>query len=83
MMRSAVSRTEQMLAAPVVSARLLRDDPDWAALSHPVLVLALAGAVALAAFTSRIAAPYNGVVAVTLPLTPRFGGILHEHHRAS
>lgn len=60
-----------MLAAPLVLGRRFRDDPDWAVLSRPVQVLALAGAVALAVFASRIAGPYNGVVqriAVTLPL---------------
>jgi hypothetical protein len=60
-----------MLAAPVVLGRRFRDDPDWAVLSRPVQVLALAGAGAFAVFVSRIAGPYNGVVqriAVTLPL---------------
>ena len=61
-----------MLAAPLVLARRWRGDPDWAVLSRPVQVLALASAAALAVFASRIAGPYNGVVqriAVTLPLT--------------
>ena len=61
-----------MLAAPLVLARRWHDDPDWAPVSRPVQGLALAGAVALAVFASRIAGPYNGVVqriAVTLPLT--------------
>ena len=60
-----------ILAAPLVLARRLRDDPDWAAVSRPVRVLALASAVALAVFASGIAGPYNGIVqrvAVTLPL---------------
>ena len=60
-----------MLAAPLVLARRWRDDPDWAPVSRPVQVLALASAAALAVFASRIAGPYSGVVqriAVTLPL---------------
>ena len=61
-----------MLAAPLMLARRWRDDPDWAPVSRPVRVLALASAVTLAVFASRIAGPYNGVVqriAVTLALT--------------
>ena len=61
-----------MLAAPLVLARRWRGDPEWAGLSRPVQVLALASAAALAVFASRIAEPYNGVVqriAVTLALT--------------
>ena len=61
-----------MLAAPLMLARRWRTDPDWAPLSRPVQVLALASAAALVVFASQIAAPYNGVVqriAVTLPLT--------------
>jgi len=61
-----------MLAAPLLLARRWRDDPEWAGLSRPVQVLALASAAALAVFASRIAGPYNGVVqriAVTLALT--------------
>jgi hypothetical protein len=61
-----------MLAAPLVLARRWRNDPDWAVLSRPVQVLALASGATLAVFASRIAEPYNGVVqriAVTLPLT--------------
>jgi uncharacterized membrane protein HdeD (DUF308 family) len=60
-----------MLAAPLVLARRWRDDPDWAPVSRPVQVLALASAVALVVFASGIAGPYSGVVqriAVTLPL---------------
>jgi hypothetical protein len=60
-----------MLAAPLVLARRWRDDPDWAPVSRPVQVLALASAAALAIFASRIAGPYSGVVqrtAVTLAL---------------
>ncbi|MGH3153298.1 MAG: DUF998 domain-containing protein [Streptosporangiaceae bacterium] len=60
-----------MLAAPLVLGRRFRDDPDWAVLSRPFQVLALASAVALAVFISRIVEPYNGVVqriAVTLAL---------------
>ena len=60
-----------MLVTPLVLARRWRDDPDWAPVSRPVQVLALASAVALAVFASRIAGPYDGVVqriAVTLPL---------------
>jgi hypothetical protein len=61
-----------MIAAPLLLGRRWRDDPDWAVLSRPVQVLALASAAALAVFASGIAAPYNGVVqriAVTLALT--------------
>jgi uncharacterized membrane protein HdeD (DUF308 family) len=61
-----------MLAAPLVLGRRMRDDPEWAALSRPVQVLALVSAVALGVFASGIAGPYNGVVqriAVTLALT--------------
>jgi len=60
-----------MLAAPLVLARRWRDDPDWAPVSRPVQVLALASAAALAVFASGIAGPCNGVVqriAVTLAL---------------
>jgi len=60
-----------MLAAPLVLARRWRTDPDWAVLSRPVRVLALASAAALAVFASGVAAPCNGVVqriAVTLAL---------------
>ena len=60
-----------MLAAPLVLGRRFRADPDWAVLARPVQVLALASAVAMAVFTSRAAAPWNGVVqraAVTLAL---------------
>ena len=60
-----------MLAAPVVLGRRFRADPDWAALSRPVEVLALGSAVAFAIFVSRVAEPQNGLVqriAVTLPL---------------
>lgn len=60
-----------MLAAPMVLARRWRDDPHWAPVSRPVLVLALASAAALAVFASQAAGPYNGVVqriAVTLAL---------------
>jgi hypothetical protein len=61
-----------MLAAPLVLGWRLRDDPQWAVLSRPVQVLALASAMALAVFASGVAGPYNGVVqriAVTLALT--------------
>jgi hypothetical protein len=60
-----------MLVAPLVLARRFRDDPDWAVLSRPVLVLALGSAVALVVFASRVVEPWNGVVqrvAVTLAL---------------
>lgn len=60
-----------MLAAPLVLARRWRDDPHWAPVRRPVLVLALASAAALALFASQAAGPYNGVVqriAVTLAL---------------
>jgi uncharacterized membrane protein HdeD (DUF308 family) len=61
-----------MLAAPLVLARRWRDDPDWAPVSRPVQILALASALALAVFASGIAGPYNALlqrIAVTLPLT--------------
>jgi hypothetical protein len=60
-----------MLAAPLVLARRFRSDPDWAAVSRPVQVLALGSAVALVVFASRVAEPWNGVVqrmAVTFAL---------------
>jgi hypothetical membrane protein len=60
-----------MIVTPVVLARRLRGDPDWARLSRPLWVAALISALALALFASRAAAPWNGVVqrvAVTLPL---------------
>lgn len=60
-----------MIAVPLVLARRLRADPDWAGLSRPLQVLALISAAALALFASRTAEPWNGVVqrvAVTLPL---------------
>jgi Protein of unknown function (DUF998) len=55
-----------MLAAPLILARRWRDDPDWAPVSRPVRVLALASAVTLAALTAEI------VIAgriLTLPVT--------------
>jgi hypothetical protein len=58
-----------MLAAPLVLARRFRADSDWAVVCRPVQVLALASAVAMAAFASRVAQPWNGVLqraAVTL-----------------
>ena len=61
-----------MLAAPLVLARRFRADPDWAAVTRPVLVLALASAVTMAVFASQAAQPWNGVLpraAVTLALT--------------
>jgi hypothetical protein len=60
-----------MIAAPVLLGRRFRDEPEWAALSRPVLGLAAASAVSLAVFVSRAAEPWNGVVqraAVTLAL---------------
>lgn len=47
-------------------------EPDWAATARPVLVLALASAVAIAVFASQAAQPWNGVLqraAVTLAVT--------------
>ncbi len=61
-----------MLAAPLVLGRGFRADPDWAVLSRPARLLALASAVAVAVFASRAAQPWNGVLqraAVTLALT--------------
>jgi Protein of unknown function (DUF998) len=61
-----------MLAAPLALARGFRHDPHWAALSRPVQALAVASAMFLAIFASRIAEPWNGTVqraAVTLALT--------------
>jgi len=60
-----------MLAAPLVLGWRFRKDPDWAAVSRPVLVLALGSAAALAVFASRVVEPWDGVVqraAVTLAL---------------
>jgi len=60
-----------MLVAPLVLARRFRDDPDWAAVSRPVQVLALGSALALVVFASRAVEPWNGAVqrvAVTLAL---------------
>jgi Protein of unknown function (DUF998) len=60
-----------MLAAPLVLGRRFRKDPDWAAVSRPVVVLALGSAVAMAVFASQVVEPWNGVVqraAVTLAL---------------
>jgi len=60
-----------MLAAPLVLARRFRADPEWAVAGRPVLVLALASAVAMAVFASRAAQPWNSVLqraAVTLAL---------------
>ena len=61
-----------MLAAPLVLGRRFRGDPDWAAASRPVQVLALLSAAALALFATRAVEPWNGAVqraAVTLALT--------------
>jgi len=60
-----------MLAAPLVLGRRFRQDPGWAAVSRPVVLLALGSAVALAVFASRVVEPWNGAVqraAVTLAL---------------
>src|SRR5690242_13490037 len=60
-----------MLAAPLVLGRRFRSDPEWAVAGRPVLVLALASALAMAVFASRAAQPWNGVLqraAVTLAL---------------
>jgi hypothetical membrane protein len=60
-----------MLAAPLVLGLRFRRDPGWAPVSRPVLALALASAVTLAVFASRVVEPWNGVVqraAVTLAL---------------
>ena len=60
-----------MIAAPLVLARDFRGDPDWAAVSRAMQVLALISAVALVLFASRAVEPWNGTVqrlAVTLPL---------------
>jgi Protein of unknown function (DUF998) len=60
-----------MIVAPLVLARAFRKDPDWAGLSRPLQVLALASAGALAVFGSGVVPPWNAVVqraAVTLAL---------------
>jgi hypothetical protein len=60
-----------MLAAPLTLGRGFRNDPRWAALSRPVQALAVASAMSLAIFASRVAEPWNGTVqraAVTLAL---------------
>jgi hypothetical protein len=60
-----------MLAAPLVLGLRLRQQPGWASVSRPVLVLALVSAATLAVFASRAVEPWNGVVqraAVTLAL---------------
>ena len=43
-----------MLAAPLVLARRWRDDPDWAPVSCPVQILALASALAPVVFASGL-----------------------------
>jgi hypothetical protein len=61
-----------MLVAPLVLGRRFRADPDWAVLSRPVQVLALASALALAVFAAPVLVPWDGLVqriAVTLALT--------------
>jgi uncharacterized membrane protein HdeD (DUF308 family) len=61
-----------MLVAPLVLGRRFRGDPDWAVISRPVQLLALASALALAVFASRAVEPWDAVVqriAVTLALT--------------
>jgi hypothetical protein len=60
-----------MLTAPLVLGRHLAEDPDWAVLARPLMLAALASAVAMAVFASRMLEPWNGAVqriAVTLPL---------------
>jgi hypothetical protein len=60
-----------MLVAPLVLARRFRGDPDWAVITRPVQLLALASALALAVFASRAVEPWDAViqrVAVTLAL---------------
>jgi hypothetical protein len=60
-----------MLAAPLVLGRRFRADRDWAVLARPLQGLALASAVAMAVFASRLIEPWNGVLqraAVTLAL---------------
>jgi hypothetical protein len=61
-----------MIAAPLVLARRFRADPDWAALSRPILELGLISLGALALVATHLAQPWNPVVqraAVTLPLS--------------
>lgn len=61
-----------MIVAPLVLAHGFRTAPDWAGLSRPLRVLALASAAALAVFASGVVHPWNATVqrvAVTLPLT--------------
>jgi hypothetical protein len=60
-----------MLAAPLLLAWRLRRGPGWAGISRAVTGLAVASAVGLAVFASRVAEPWNGAVqkgAVTLAL---------------
>jgi hypothetical protein len=60
-----------MLAAPLVLGRRFRQDPGWAPISRPVLVLALGSAAALAVFASQVAETADGTLqraAVTLAL---------------
>jgi Protein of unknown function (DUF998) len=61
-----------MLAALLVLGWRFRHDRDWAGISRPVQVLALASGLALALFATRAAGPWNPAVqrvAVTLALT--------------
>jgi Protein of unknown function (DUF998) len=61
-----------MLVALLVLGWRFRNDRDWAVVSRPVQVLALASALALALFATRAAEPWNPVVqrvAVTIALT--------------
>jgi hypothetical protein len=60
-----------MIAAPLVLARRLRGDPEWAAVSRLVQGLAAASGAALAVFASGAVQPWNVTVqrvAVSLPL---------------
>jgi hypothetical protein len=61
-----------LLAAPVVLARRFRDDPEWAALHRPALVLAGVTGGLLASYLATADSPWGGILqrlAVSVPLT--------------
>jgi len=60
-----------LIAAPVVLARRFRDDPEWAALHRPALLLAGVSGGLMALYLTNVYAPWSGIVqrmAVTIPL---------------